>query len=95
MPIASGKDGLKKIGWGGRIRTSECRYQKPVPYHLATPQQCVGRPYSGPVVKGNRSIEPHNPIMGVDCTSPLNSDQTLFQALRHLARAARANSKAA
>ena len=26
-------------GWGGRIRTSECRYQKPVPYHLATPQQ--------------------------------------------------------
>ncbi len=26
-------------GWGGRIRTCECRYQKPVPYHLATPQQ--------------------------------------------------------
>jgi hypothetical protein len=25
-------------GWGGRDRTSECRYQKPVPYHLATPQ---------------------------------------------------------
>ena len=25
-------------GWGGRIRTCECRYQKPVPYHLATPQ---------------------------------------------------------
>src|SRR5437764_14415003 len=28
-------------GWGGRIRTCECRYQKPVPYHLATPQQAV------------------------------------------------------
>ena len=28
-----------KTGWGGRIRTCECRYQKPVPYHLATPQQ--------------------------------------------------------
>src|SRR5436305_12257919 len=28
-----------EIGWGGRIRTCECRYQKPVPYHLATPQQ--------------------------------------------------------
>lgn len=24
-------------GWGDRIRTCECRYQKPVPYHLATP----------------------------------------------------------
>ena len=28
-----------EAGWGGRIRTCECRYQKPVPYHLATPQQ--------------------------------------------------------
>lgn len=26
-------------GWGGRIRTSDTRYQKPLPYHLATPQQ--------------------------------------------------------
>ena len=26
-------------GWGGRIRTSECRNQNPVPYHLATPQK--------------------------------------------------------
>lgn len=26
-------------GWGGRDRTSECRYQKPMPYRLATPQQ--------------------------------------------------------
>ena len=26
------------VGWGGRIRTCECRHQKPVPYHLATPQ---------------------------------------------------------
>src|ERR1700687_1111527 len=25
-------------GWGGRIRTYECRIQRPVPYHLATPQ---------------------------------------------------------
>ena len=30
-----------KAGWGGRIRTCECRYQKPVPYHLATPQQAL------------------------------------------------------
>ena len=27
-----------EIGWGGRIRTYECRIQRPVPYHLATPQ---------------------------------------------------------
>lgn len=26
-------------GWGGRIRTHEWRYQKPLPYHLATPQK--------------------------------------------------------
>jgi hypothetical protein len=29
----------KKNGWGGRDRTCEYRYQKAVPYHLATPQQ--------------------------------------------------------
>jgi starch synthase len=28
---------LNLINWGGRIRTSEWRYQKPLPYHLATP----------------------------------------------------------
>ena len=27
-----------KNGWGGRIRTYECRDQNPVPCHLATPQ---------------------------------------------------------
>jgi hypothetical protein len=25
------------LGWGGGIRTPECRHQKPMPYHLATP----------------------------------------------------------
>ena len=28
------------LGWDGGIRTPECWYQKPVPYHLAT-SQCV------------------------------------------------------
>ena len=28
-----------RFGWGGRIRTYDTRYQKPLPYHLATPQQ--------------------------------------------------------
>src|SRR5207244_2249956 len=27
-----------KVSWGGRIRTFEYRFQRPVPYHLATPQ---------------------------------------------------------
>ena len=26
------------FGWGGRIRTSECGLQRPVSYHLTTPQ---------------------------------------------------------
>ena len=27
------------FGWGGRVRTYECRSQSPMPYHLATPQK--------------------------------------------------------
>src|SRR5580704_18090388 len=38
---AWGHAGSKTPGWGGRIRTSVCRNQNPVPYHLATPQ-CAG-----------------------------------------------------
>ena len=30
---------LLAVGWGARIRTWECRYQKPMPYRLATPQK--------------------------------------------------------
>jgi hypothetical protein len=30
---------LNQAGWGGRIRTSECGLQRPVPYRLATPQR--------------------------------------------------------
>src|SRR5216684_6414779 len=29
---------LRAGGWGGWIRTTECRLQRPMPYHLATPQ---------------------------------------------------------
>ncbi len=35
------------VGWGGRIRTYDTRYQKPLPYHLATPQQ-AGVTYAEP-----------------------------------------------
>ena len=37
-PIARG-------GWGGWIRTNECRHQKPMPYHLATPQSIKTEKY--------------------------------------------------
>ena len=30
---------IRVSGWGGRIRTYGTRYQKPLPYHLATPQR--------------------------------------------------------
>src|SRR6056297_1448176 len=32
---------LRVSGWGGRIRTYGTRYQKPLPYHLATPQRAA------------------------------------------------------
>src|SRR3546814_15935768 len=32
------KSRISYAGWGGGIRTCACRYQKPVPYRLATPQ---------------------------------------------------------
>ncbi len=35
------------FGWGGRIRTCECRDQNPVPYHLATPHQRAVRVRDG------------------------------------------------
>ena len=34
---------VKKMNWGGRIRTYEWRSQSPQPYHLATPQNISKR----------------------------------------------------
>ena len=31
--------GVPRTGWGGRIRTYKWRLQRPLPYHLATPQE--------------------------------------------------------
>ena len=42
MPGGPAWDQRRRVysyGWGGRIRTCECRDQNPVPYHLATPQR--------------------------------------------------------
>ena len=50
-------------GWGGRIRTSECRNQNPVPYHLATPQKPDGRSakLAAPGRQGNAAIAANGP----------------------------------
>jgi hypothetical protein len=32
-----------KFGWGGRIRTSESRFQRPVSYRLTTPQSLISK----------------------------------------------------
>ena len=42
-----------KYGWGGRIRTSECRIQSPVPYRLATPHRSAAL-----AARFNSSISP-------------------------------------
>ena len=41
-------------GWGGRIRTCAWRYQKPLPYRLATPQQEIW--ISLQTKRGNKDI---------------------------------------
>src|SRR5690606_19378322 len=51
--IGQSAPALEVTGWGGRIRTCECRYQKPVPYHLATPQQsCAHIPAQVAIERG-------------------------------------------
>src|SRR5262245_34066507 len=37
----SARSGPPGRGWGGRIRTSECGLQRPVSYHLTTPQSAM------------------------------------------------------
>ena len=43
------------FGWGGWIRTSAWRHQKPLPYRLATPQHSKRVFYSIICIKGERS----------------------------------------
>ena len=46
----------KLFGWGGWIRTNECRHQKPMPYHLATPQSIFNRQVSNRLISTCRHI---------------------------------------
>src|SRR5690606_31986716 len=50
------------VGWGARIRTWECRYQKPMPYHLATPQ--LARFLHGLQKRCNNRSTMHEKVVG-------------------------------
>lgn len=57
-----------RAGWGGRIRTCEWRYQKPLPYHLATPQRgatLVGRKGSGKSTKQSKCCLPRQRVAAI------------------------------
>ena len=69
---------MEVYGWGGRIRTYDTRYQKPMPYRLATPQLCRAsyarygagsRPFRqknralAPIPAGPRAPEDHHPLL--------------------------------
>src|SRR5690606_1709705 len=51
-----------EVGWGGRIRTCAWRYQKPLPYRLATPQQRRERAYNGRRCEGKGTVAHGSPI---------------------------------
>ncbi len=52
------------FGWGGGIRTPECRRQRPVPYHLATPQsEQVQQSSSGQVLSPPATIPKSSPLL--------------------------------
>ena len=50
----------KKCGWGGRIRTSECRNQNPVSYRLTTPQNGRCRIHNASIILTPRPLAPIN-----------------------------------
>src|SRR5438132_13168689 len=53
-------------GWGGWIRTTECRLQRPMPYHLATPQYDTGlhAKRTGPAGHSRAHPQPAPRILG-------------------------------
>ena len=63
-------------GWGARIRTWECRYQKPVPYHLATPQ-----------LRGGHSQSVFALQQQIHCDVKLNCNSTVSSEMTELSAA--------
>ena len=53
---------MSLFGWGGRIRTYGTRYQKPMPYHLATPQRVGLITLTSGRVQGRAVGPPVDPI---------------------------------
>ncbi len=58
---------MKGSGWGGRIRTSECRNQNPVSYRLTTPQQKRRQPF---IISAVMSQDVQYPLAGWKDGSP-------------------------
>jgi hypothetical protein len=76
-------------GWGAGIRTPEWRYQKPLPYHLATPQ-CRERAESY-AIRARKATVRIGPVL-----TQLRSHRTSgWTGFGRLFRALRANRKAA
>ena len=63
------------FGWGRWIRTTECRYQKPMPYRLAIPQWRKGR---------DSNSRMSYPIAGFQdrCFQPLSHPSCIIDILR-------------
>ncbi len=80
---------LKLPGWGAGIRTPEWRYQKPLPYHLATPQ-CRERAESY-AIRARKATARTGPVLTqfrpVRRPGSTGFDM-LFRALRGLRKAA-------
>src|SRR3546814_10416351 len=90
------KSRISYAGWGGRIRTGACRYQKPVPSRLATPQQPVRRSlYSAatPIARRARS-KTRYPAVGVGGAAALDVDELALEHFGDLARPAGADREA-
>ncbi len=57
-PRAQAQENKGKFGWGARIRTWEWRYQKPLPYRLATPHRGDAASIAARAGRGNHPVEP-------------------------------------
>ena len=55
-----------ECGWGARIRTWGCRYQKPVPYRLATPHHASAALNDDLLAKGAHHTQTHRPPQPFD-----------------------------
>ena len=73
------------LGWGGRTRTYNRRLQRPLPYHLATPQDrfTIKLPLSLTDTFGSRDpVNPAPSLPGDSCSSDRLSEMPPFSSPR-------------